>query len=167
MDIVLDGRPEGIDPAAKINTKYDVPRTLFTGKKDEATLRRAAQVEPTVYLLAPSTAADLRAAIEVALRQDRAQREYQADARPASAETIAAILGGSRASRPATVPVRPAASRDSEPGSDPPRGFELHTYSRDAETLWTSDRIQAAQSPSNGSVRLRGGLGELLARIKD
>ena len=180
MDILLDGRPEGIEAAAKIRSDYDVPVIFLTGKDDEQTLAQAASAEPMAYLLKPFTPAAIRAAIEVALRQDRAQRDRQEAARKelrdqcraSLAETISAVLSGQAAGRPGMaggpkIQAGSTARREARIKSDSLRGFELQSYSPDGATRWSAGDIEALQSAGDGSIRLQGSLQKLLNRIME
>ena len=161
MDILLDGRPEGVEAAAKIRSDYDVPVIFLTGKDDEQTLAQAASAEPMAYLLKPFTPAAIRAAIEVALRQDRAQRDRQEAARKelrdqcraSLAETISSVLSGQAAGRPGTaggpkIQAGSTARREARIKSDSLRGFELQSYSPDRATLGLPATSKPCKAPA-------------------
>ncbi len=67
MDIKLKGRLDGIEAAAAIRERFDVPVVYLTSHSDEATLARAMGTHPHGYLLKPFTDRELRTSIEVAL----------------------------------------------------------------------------------------------------
>src|ERR1700733_8962042 len=53
MDIRLEGPIDGITAAQRIRDKCQCPVVFLTGYSDDATTRRAAEVEPFGYLLKP------------------------------------------------------------------------------------------------------------------
>ncbi len=67
MDVVIRGGRDGIETAAVLQAKRDVPVIYLTAFRDEATLCRAPDTAPYGYLLKPFRPDDMRAAIEVAL----------------------------------------------------------------------------------------------------
>lgn len=71
MDIGLGQGIDGIEAAAAIHRRFNVPIVFVTAHSDEATLRQAAQACPSVYVLKPVRDWELRSAIEVALARDR------------------------------------------------------------------------------------------------
>ncbi|MBK6687884.1 MAG: response regulator [Deltaproteobacteria bacterium] len=73
MDIKLRGRMDGIEAAAAIRERFDVPVVYLTSHSDEPTLARAMGTHPHGYLLKPFTDRELRTSIEVAL--DRHEME--------------------------------------------------------------------------------------------
>lgn len=77
MDIKLEGRMDGIDTAAEIRRRHDVPIVFLTAFADEATIQRATGQEPFGYIVKPFTDRELSGAIEVALHRhalDQAMR---------------------------------------------------------------------------------------------
>ncbi len=69
MDIKLRGAMDGIETAAAIRSRFDVPIVYLTSHSDEATLSRAKATNPHGYLLKPFSDRELRTAIEVALNR--------------------------------------------------------------------------------------------------
>ncbi len=67
MDIVLKGKMDGIEAAAQIRHKLNIPVIYLTAYGDESTLRRAKITEPFGYLLKPFKERELHIAIEIAL----------------------------------------------------------------------------------------------------
>lgn len=67
LDIQLGGLKDGIDLAAIIKEKYDIPFIFLTANADRATVERAKKVEPPAYLVKPFNREDLYTSIEVAL----------------------------------------------------------------------------------------------------
>jgi len=69
MDIRIKGDADGIDVAAELKRRYDVPVVFLTASSDEGTRQRALQTQPYGYLPKPFTQTTLRTAIEVALKR--------------------------------------------------------------------------------------------------
>ena len=67
MDIRLSDEMDGIDAAAQIRGRFDVPVVYLTAYADEATLERAKLTEPFGYLLKPVDPKDLQTAVEIAI----------------------------------------------------------------------------------------------------
>jgi PAS domain S-box-containing protein len=66
MDVHIKGKLDGIETAAIVHDRFDVPIIYLTAHADEATLERAKKTEPFGYLVKPVKAAELRSAIEIA-----------------------------------------------------------------------------------------------------
>jgi two-component system, cell cycle sensor histidine kinase and response regulator CckA len=69
MDIRLRGTLDGIDTAALLKGRWDVPVVFLTAHSDQSTLERAKRAGPHGYLLKPFDERDLRTTIEVALHK--------------------------------------------------------------------------------------------------
>ena len=67
MDLSPAGRIDGIDAAARIHMKLDVPVIYLTDCAEDERLRRAQATEPLPFLVKPAAGGELRAAIELAL----------------------------------------------------------------------------------------------------
>lgn len=67
LDINLGGNRGGIDLAAVLNDKYNIPFIFITAHADKKTVAQAAATLPGGYLIKPFTANDLFVSIEVAL----------------------------------------------------------------------------------------------------
>jgi DNA-binding LytR/AlgR family response regulator len=67
LDINLNGRRDGIDLAAEINTRFQIPFIFTTSYSDAATLERARQTNPVNYLVKPFKQEQLYTAIEMGL----------------------------------------------------------------------------------------------------
>ncbi len=80
MDIKLSGEIDGIEAAAEIRTRSDVPVIFLTAYADAGTLDRARSVEPYGYILKPFDDRELTATIQMALQRHQAEvtRESQA-----------------------------------------------------------------------------------------
>ena len=69
MDIKLEGPLDGVDVAAEIRKKLDIPVIFLTAYADEATLERATGQDPLAYIVKPFTDRELFGAIEVAMHR--------------------------------------------------------------------------------------------------
>ena len=67
MDIRLKGNVDGIDTAALLKAKYEVPVVYLTAYADALTVERAKATEPLGYVLKPLRPNELRSAVELAL----------------------------------------------------------------------------------------------------
>jgi CheY-like chemotaxis protein len=67
MDIKLEGKVDGIEAAAQIRDRFQIPVVYLTAYTNEETLNRAKLTEPYGYILKPFEARDLATTIEVAL----------------------------------------------------------------------------------------------------
>jgi CheY-like chemotaxis protein len=72
MDIRLQGRMDGIEAAAAIRERLDVPVCYLTAYADEETIDRAKRAAPFGYLVKPFNQRELRAGIEIALYKHEA-----------------------------------------------------------------------------------------------
>lgn len=77
LDINIRGDHDGIWLANEIRENYNIPFIFLTAYSDAANVRRAAESYPYGFVVKPFTAADVMAAIEVALKQH--ERERKAD----------------------------------------------------------------------------------------
>lgn len=67
MDIMITGNKDGIELAAEINEKYDIPVIFITALSDDKTIQRAKQVNPYGYISKPFEMKDLKGTIEFVL----------------------------------------------------------------------------------------------------
>lgn len=67
MDIVLQGKIDGIEAAKKINSQLNIPIIFLTAYSDEKTQIRARNSAPFGYVLKPFTSKDLEVSIDIAL----------------------------------------------------------------------------------------------------
>jgi PAS domain S-box-containing protein len=81
MDIRLHGPLDGIQTAAQIRQRWDVPVVYLSAHSDEATIARAKETVPHGYLLKPFNERDLRTTIEVALRKHELELKLSASER--------------------------------------------------------------------------------------
>ncbi len=75
MDIRLQGSLDGIDTAAILNEKYDIPFIFLSAYSDEGIIERAKHVEPFGYIIKPFGANNLRTAIEMAMYRAKMKTE--------------------------------------------------------------------------------------------
>ena len=78
MDIHLAGTLDGIETAARLRARTDVPIIFLSAYSDAELLRQAGRVEPFGYLVKPFEERELHATIQMALykhRMDQALRE--------------------------------------------------------------------------------------------
>jgi two-component system response regulator LytT len=67
MDIMLKGEMNGIEAAAQIREKLNIPIIFLTAYADESTLNKAKESEPYGYIIKPFKEIDLRTSIEMSL----------------------------------------------------------------------------------------------------
>lgn len=67
MDIVMEGKLDGIEAARLIREKWGIPSVFLTAYGDDRYIARAKSAEPLGYILKPFQDSALKAAIEVAL----------------------------------------------------------------------------------------------------
>jgi PAS domain S-box-containing protein len=80
MDIKLQGTMDGIDTAAELRKKYDIPVIFATALSDKASLARAKIIEPYGYINKPYEERELYTTIEMSLYKysiDRRLRESE------------------------------------------------------------------------------------------
>jgi diguanylate cyclase (GGDEF)-like protein/PAS domain S-box-containing protein len=67
MDIHLEGRMDGIEAAATIRSRHQIPVVFLTAYAEDDTLRRALDSRPFGYLIKPCEGRELHATIQMAL----------------------------------------------------------------------------------------------------
>lgn len=77
MDIRLKGDLDGIQTAAEIQSKADVPIIYLTAHSDESTATCAMATDPYGYILKPFEDRELRSTIELTLRKHRLERQLR------------------------------------------------------------------------------------------
>ena len=77
MDIKLQGKMDGIDAAAIIRQKLDIPIIYVTAFADEATLERAKATEPYGYIMKPFNDRELNVVITFALHRRMTARQLR------------------------------------------------------------------------------------------
>jgi hypothetical protein len=75
MDIRLSGPMDGIEAGRAIRDRFGIPVVFLTAHADEATVERTSEAAPYGYVLKPFDEAELRRAIELALRRHRAEND--------------------------------------------------------------------------------------------
>ena len=78
MDIMLEGEMNGIEAAAKIQKKMDVPIIYLSCLSDQKVMDRAIETNPYGYIVKPYDSAELRFSIENALRKHHQDMEREA-----------------------------------------------------------------------------------------
>jgi PAS domain S-box-containing protein len=77
MDIKLEGNVDGIEAAAQIRHRFQIPIVYLTAYTNEETLNRAKLTEPYGYILKPFEARDLATSIEVALYKYQMEQQLR------------------------------------------------------------------------------------------
>jgi signal transduction histidine kinase len=77
MDIMLDGRMNGIETAEEIKKDMDVPIVFLTAYADNNTLQSAKLTEPYGYILKPFEDKSLQSAIEIALYKHKMEKQLK------------------------------------------------------------------------------------------
>jgi len=77
MDIRITGSRDGIETAAMLRRRFDVPVVYLTAHTERAALVRAKTAEPYAYLTKPVKAAELFTAIEFALHRHAIERRLR------------------------------------------------------------------------------------------
>lgn len=77
MDIMLHGRPEGIDAAEHLKRQLDIPVIYLTAHTDSATLQKAKLTDPSGYIVKPFEERQLQAAIELAPHRHAMERKVR------------------------------------------------------------------------------------------
>lgn len=78
MDIRLRGPRDGIETAAEIRRRYDIPVIFVTAHADRDTLNRARITEPFGYVVKPFVGVDFHAQVEIALWKHQMERRLRA-----------------------------------------------------------------------------------------
>lgn len=81
MDIMLHGRPEGIDAAEHLRLRLDIPVIYLTAHSDAATLERAKRTDPAGYIVKPFDDSQLRVALQLAPARHELERKTRQVAR--------------------------------------------------------------------------------------
>ncbi|MBN2545074.1 MAG: response regulator [Spirochaetes bacterium] len=66
MDIILEGKMDGIEAAKVINQKYHIPVIFMTGNSDPLTISRAKKIKPAGILIKPIMDEDLKKTLKQA-----------------------------------------------------------------------------------------------------
>lgn len=101
MDIMLSkGLIDGVDVAASLKEKVDVPVIFLTAYADAHSLSRAQATEPYAYILKPFQTRELQITIEMALNKHAMEKQLR-ESRRMLATTLASIADGVIAANPA------------------------------------------------------------------
>ena len=90
MDIHIRGDRDGIEVAAIVAERFDIPCVFLTAYSDEATIQRAIRTQANGYLLKPFQDREMRATIELALTKHKTSRQL-AEYRTALEEKVAEL----------------------------------------------------------------------------
>ena len=77
MDIMLNGKTDGIETAKQITSRLDIPVVFLTAFSDEGTIGRAKEANAFGYLLKPFEERELRTTIEMALYKNAMERKLK------------------------------------------------------------------------------------------
>ncbi|MFZ3168275.1 MAG: response regulator [Candidatus Methanoperedens sp.] len=77
MDIVIQGKMDGIETAGQIHSLFDIPVVYLTAYADEKTLQRAKITEPFGYLIKPFKERELQITIEIALYKHEMEKKLK------------------------------------------------------------------------------------------
>ena len=77
MDIVLEGKMDGITAADSIMGSYDIPVVYITAHADDNTVERARKTHPFGYIVKPFTQLQLNSTVRIALTQRVERQEYK------------------------------------------------------------------------------------------
>jgi DNA-binding NarL/FixJ family response regulator len=101
MDIVLDGRMDGIEAAGKIHSDLNIPVVYLTAHSDNEILKRLKTTEPFGYIIKPFDDRELRMVVEIAfykygmeqkLRESNELLELKVKERTTELESAVALL---------------------------------------------------------------------------
>ncbi len=94
MDITLSGKMDGIETAAIIRKRFDLPIVYLTAHTDVQTLERAKITECFGYIMKPFEERELRSHIEIALYKHKMEK-VRARILEDERELVEKLLGGS------------------------------------------------------------------------
>lgn len=94
MDIVLQGQMDGIETAAEIRQRHNIPVVFLTAHADESTVKRAKITEPFAYILKPFEERELQTALEMTLHKHKMDLERE-KVHAAEHETLEKTVEGS------------------------------------------------------------------------
>jgi len=77
MDIVMQGKFDGIDAAKIIKTDMDIPIIFLTAYADDKYIKRAIQADPFGYIVKPFRENEIKANIEIALYRKNLERKQK------------------------------------------------------------------------------------------
>jgi len=74
MDIVLEGRSDGIKAAETLSREHEAPIVFLTAYSDDSTLKQARVCQPYGYIVKPFKEEDLKSTIEMALFKSKQEK---------------------------------------------------------------------------------------------
>ncbi|MBC8415622.1 MAG: response regulator [Candidatus Cloacimonetes bacterium] len=74
MDIMLNGKLNGIETGAIITNKYDIPIIFLTAYADDKTIDQATSASPYGFILKPFDSKEIHAVIEMAMVKHKAKK---------------------------------------------------------------------------------------------
>lgn len=77
MDIILKGKMDGIEAAAQIRSRFNIPVVYLTAYSDDIILERAKITEPFGYIIKPFNERELHINIEIALYKHKIEKELK------------------------------------------------------------------------------------------
>ena len=77
MDIMLNGRMDGLEAAQIIRNNFHIPVVYLTAHTDASTLERAKETGPFGYIVKPFEERDLHTTIEIAFARSKAENEVR------------------------------------------------------------------------------------------
>jgi len=77
MDIMLEGKMDGIEAAEKLQNQFDIPLVYLTAYSDKETLERAKITQPFGYILKPLEERELHTTIEIALYKHSIEKKLK------------------------------------------------------------------------------------------
>lgn len=77
MDINLKGNIDGVEAAAQISDRFNIPIIYLTANADNTTLERAKATEPLGYLLKPFKEKELHTTIEITLSKYKTEKKLK------------------------------------------------------------------------------------------
>ncbi|MCF7764511.1 MAG: response regulator [Verrucomicrobia bacterium] len=96
MDIMLKGEIDGIDAAAQIRERHNIPVIFLTAHADESTVNRAKLTEPFAYILKPFEERELHTALEMTLHRHQMDQERRKEQDKKGEELEKAVEGSIR-----------------------------------------------------------------------
>lgn len=93
MDIHLEGAMDGIEAAAKIRARHQIPVVFLTAYAEDDTLRRALDSRPFGYLVKPCEGRELHATIQMALARREDEKAVEQSEQRLQLALDAASLG--------------------------------------------------------------------------
>ncbi len=77
MDVMLQGKMDGIDAADEIKKRFGIPIIFLTARTDKETFEEAKRTEPYGYIVKPFREKDLHSAIEIALYKSEMEKRIE------------------------------------------------------------------------------------------